>query len=254
MRPGAARSPRAAGRSRPATGSPPCAGTWTAIACGAALRRRCCNSRRRQVRPQRDVQHRFARRRDGFAQRRRQRVDGAAFEPLPGDDAPRRAPTVRRTTARSASAAGPRSGRGTRRTRRRRSRSWPAAAAQRRCRPCAERRPSRRRSRAAASSRRRAPAPWRRRARSRARPACRTAASPRSSQPIQRWRSLKSHARAVEPPQPGAQQRRGLERLRKHAAARCRRTCPGRAPRTRRARRAGGNASIAARRCGIAAP
>ena len=41
--------------------------------------------RHRQIRTQRDVQHRFARRRDGFAQRRRQRIDAAAFEPLPGD-------------------------------------------------------------------------------------------------------------------------------------------------------------------------
>ena len=44
--------------------------------------------------------------------------------------------------------------------------------------------------------------------------------SPRSSQPIQWCRSLNSTPRVAEPPQPGAQQRRGLERFRKHAAAR----------------------------------
>ena len=43
--------------------------------------------------------------------------------------------------------------------------------------------------------------------------------APSSSQPIQRWRSRNRDAERLEPAQPRAQQRRGLERLRKHAAA-----------------------------------
>ena len=65
---------------------------------------------------------------------------------------------------------------------------------------------------------------------------------------------LEADARGIEPPQPGAQQRRGLHRPSETPARSSRRTCPGPAPRTRRAGRRGGNASIAARRCGAAAP
>ena len=67
----------------------------------------------RKVRPQRDVQRRFAVRRDRVAERRRQRIDAAALEALPRDDglAAHRLPAECR--ARSASAAAPRSVRGT---------------------------------------------------------------------------------------------------------------------------------------------
>ena len=60
---------------------------------------------------------------------------------------------------------------------------------------------------------------------------------PSSSQPVQRWRSVNCTPMAIEPPQPRAQQRRGLERFRETPGRWSRRRSAAPAPRSMRAKR-----------------
>ncbi len=136
-----------------------------------------------------DVQQSGALQHDGVAQGCRKRIDGTAFDACSGDQRFAAHGRLRRTSARCALAAGPRSGGGTYPTNRRRKPQL--AGRQRRDgdAPLGEqRKPNRRSSRGAASLPRRAPAPLRRR---RPPPPCRerrTPAARSSSQPSQRRR------------------------------------------------------------------